>query len=96
MGKQTMHNNAFLESGCRCEICDRFGTKNIPVRGLFVCDACKEKKETKVLLERRRISGLVALALHRTKESYDRYLKDSTNLLDLLNQQKEIEGDVKK
>ncbi len=94
--RRKKRSNAFLESGSRCEICDNFGVKNIPVRFPFVCDKCKKKKSTKLILEKTRIEGLIA---HYIREVGVSFKKFESNFNQLSFQKKaliEIEKEIEK
>jgi len=85
------HSNAFFESGCRCEICDSFGKLDIPVKFPFICQDCRNKKQTKIILEKRRIAGLIEHFTKQISENYKELSFNSNKLNEQLKAMEEIE-----
>lgn len=90
------HSNAFLESGCRCHICDSFGTKDVPVTFPFICQKCKNKKETTLLLEKERIEGLISHYTLRVDETWKSFKSNSDSLSFQINKLEETKQKLKR
>lgn len=79
--KKNSYKDPFLESGCRCIVCDNFGTENKKAELPFVCPDCKGKKEADWAIREKKATDLRNYFMEKQRVLLIEYFQDAEQII---------------